>query len=299
MLEIKELKKNYGKKQVLKGITFKADRQVIGILGPNGAGKTTFLKIIAGLVNKTSGEIAYQNESGTLIMPEKVRIGYLPQSFGLIKNYTLYEHMEYFACIKGMEKAQWERNINYVLDMVHLGEMKDVKCGKLSGGMVRRAGIAQALLGNPEIVLLDEPTTGLDPEERIRFQNLINHFRKQSIIIISTHILDDVTRICDELLVMDKGKILYRGETIGLVSLAKDRVFVMTEVESMHWQEYGINITNFFNEKGSMVRFLYLGDSVYDNEKAEAVSPQIEDGYIYLLKKSGAEDDFTKYVVDD
>lgn len=325
-LEINNLKKNYGKKCVLDGITFKTDEQVIGLLGPNGAGKTTLLKILAGLLPCTAGEILFEKNSGKRVKPEKVRIGYLPQHFGLIKNYTLYEHMEYFACIKGMKKAEWGKEIDHILDMVHLGEMKHTKCGKLSGGMVRRAGIAQAFLGNPDIVLLDEPTTGLDPEERIRFQNLVSHFGRKCIVLVSTHILDDVARICNELLVMDKGNLLYRGKTSGLISLANDRVFVMTETESRHWQEYGINLKTsatgadfeedgvgkypggytlsqsadfeednvrkypggdtFGGESDNMVRFLYLRDGVYENDKAKKVNAQIEDGYMYLLKKS-------------
>lgn len=231
MLEIKNLKKTYGKKHVLNGITFKTDQQVIGILGPNGAGKTTLLKIIAGLIKSTDGELVYENRFGAKIMSEKIKIGYLPQNFGLIKSYTLYEHMEYFACMKGMDKKEWTKSIHDILEMVHLEEMKDVKCGKLSGGMVRRVGIAQALLGNPDIVLLDEPTTGLDPEERIRFQNLIHHFGKTCIILISTHILDDAAKICDELLIIDQGNVLYYGTAAELVVLAKKHVKLDSQIE--------------------------------------------------------------------
>lgn len=286
MLKIKDLYKNYGKKCVLNGVTLETEHQVLGVLGPNGAGKTTLMKIIAGLLKSTNGEVLYEDNAGECKTLEKVKIGYLPQTFGLIKNYTLYEHLEYFACIRGMKKEEWEKEIDQILDMVHLGEMKNVKCGKLSGGMIRRAGIAQAFLGNPDIVLLDEPTTGLDPEERIRFHNLITYFEKKCNIIISTHILSDITRVCEELLVIDKGSLLYHGETSGLLSLVDKRVFVMTETESQHWQEYGINISAFCGETDNMVRFLYMNDGVYENPKAKKVNAQIEDGYMYLLKKS-------------
>ncbi len=248
MLKVKKIEKNFGKKRVLNGITFAADRQVIGILGPNGAGKTTLLKIIAGITGSSGGEVIFEDNEGKQIPNKQIRIGYLPQNFGLIRNYTLYEHMEYFSCIKGVEKEKWKNNINYILDMVHLSDMKDVKCGKLSGGMVRRAGIVQAFLGNPYIILLDEPTTGLDPEERIRFQKLVNYFRNQCTIIISTHILDDAAKTCDELLVANNGDILYYGKTVGLKEMAKGRT--------------------------------------YDNTKADKAEPQVEDGYMYLLKKS-------------
>lgn len=286
MLKIKDLHKNYGKKCVLNDVTLETEHQVIGVLGPNGAGKTSLMKIIAGILKSTDGEVLYVDNAGKCKTLEKVKIGYLPQTFGLMKNYTLYEHLEYFACIRGMKKEEWEKEIDQILDMVHLGEMKNVKCGKLSGGMIRRAGIAQAFLGIPDIVLLDEPTTGLDPEERIRFHNLITYFGKKCNIIISTHILSDITRVCEELIVMDKGSLLYHGETSGLLSLADKRVFVMTETESQHWQEYGINISTFCGETDNMVRFLYMKDGVCENLKAKKVNAQIEDGYMYLLKKS-------------
>lgn len=286
MLKIKDLHKNYGKKCVLNGITLETKYPVIGVVGPNGAGKTTLMKIIAGLLKSTDGEVLYESNVGECKTLEKVKIGYLPQSFGMMKNYTLYEHLEYFACIRGMKKEEWEKEIDQMLDMVHLKEMKNEKCGKLSGGMIRRAGIAQAFLDVPDIVLLDEPTTGLDPEERIRFQDLITYFEKKCIIIISTHILSDIARVCEELLVMEKGSLLYHGETSGLISLVADRVFEMTETESQHWQEYGININTFCGEADDMVRFLYMKNGGYENPKAKKVNAQIEDGYMYLLKKS-------------
>lgn len=286
MLKVKQIEKKFGKKRVLNGITFTALQHVTGIIGPNGAGKTTLLRMIAGITNCSGGEIAFENSEGEQIANKQIRIGYLPQDFGLIRNYTLCEHMEYFACIMGMEKEKWKENIDHVLDMVHLNDQKDVKCGKLSGGMVRRAGIAQAFLGSPDIILLDEPATGLDPEERIRFQNLVNAFRNKCTIIISTHILDDVEQLCDELLVADNGDILYSGKAVGLIEKAEGRTYVMTQREADHWQEHGINMKYYCKEQKNMVRFLYLRDGSYENAKAEKVEPQVEDGYMYLLKKS-------------
>lgn len=293
MMEIVNLKKRYGKKDVLNGVSFQVDRQITGILGPNGAGKTTLLKIMAGLIRSTEGEIIYAKDLEVQDQRPEFRIGYLPQEFGLIKNYKLYEHMEYFACMKGIPREEWTDCIGEVLDGVNLSDAKDTKCGKLSGGMVRRAGIAQAFLGNPEVVLLDEPTAGLDPEERVRFQNFINHYKKKCAVVVSTHILDDVFKICDELLVLDKGKILYRGETKGLVSLAEDRVWLMSETESRHWQDYGVNVKTYCDEQENTVRFLYLGNGEYINPKAVKTDAQIDDGYLYLLK-SEKKNDFTK-----
>ena len=151
--------------------------------------------------------------------------------------------------------------------------------------MIRRAGIAQALLGMPDVILLDEPTVGLDPEERIRFQNTINNYKQKSTILVSTHILDDVEEICEEIIVLNKGKILYCGETNALAMLAKNRVFTMSKQESMHWQEYGINIKNYYENDTEKVRFLFLRDGEYNNPKAREEIANVEDGYMYLLKK--------------
>lgn len=247
MIEVENLKKTFRKKVVLNEIGFKTQGRIVGLLGPNGSGKTTLLRILAGIIKRYDGNIIFKDLSGNTINPKECKIGYLPQNFGMIKNYTLYEHLKYFACMKNIPYCDWEENIQEVLTSGHLGNVQNVKCGKLSGGMIRRAGIAQALLGMPDVILLDEPTVGLDPEERIRFQNTINNYKQKSTILVSIHILDDVEEICDEIIVLNKGKILYCGETNALAMLAKNRVFTMSKQESMHWQEYGINIKNYVN----------------------------------------------------
>ena len=285
MIEVENLKKTFRKKVVLYEIGFKTQGRIVGLLGPNGSGKTTLLRILAGIIKRYDGNIIFKNLSGNTINPKECKIGYLPQNFGMIKNYTLYEHLKYFACMKNIPNCDWEENIQEVLTSGHLGNVQNVKCGKLSGGMIRRAGIAQALLGMPDVILLDEPTVGLDPEERIRFQNTINNYKHKSTILVSTHILDDVEEICDEIIVLNKGKVLYCGETNALAMLAKNRVFTMSKQESMHWQEYGINIKNYYENDTEKVRFLYLRDGEYNNPKARKEIANVEDGYMYLLKK--------------
>lgn len=244
MVIVNGLVKNFRKKRVLSHVTFEIENQVLGVLGPNGSGKTTLFRILAGLLEKSDGEIKYSNWDGLPVSLKECQIGYLPQSFGLIKNYTLYEHMKYFACLKDIPKNEWEEAIQTALEAVHLIEMKDMKCGRLSGGMVRRAGIAQAIMGSPDLVLFDEPTAGLDPEERIRFQNTINASKGQYTIMISTHIINDIARVCDKTLVIKNGTVLYQGKTNRLASLARK----------------------------------------YDNTEAVSLETQIEDGYMYLLK---------------
>ena len=285
MIEVENLKKTFRKKVVLNEIGFKTQGRIVGLLGPNGSGKTTLLRILAGIIKRYDGNIIFKDLSGNTINPKECKIGYLPQNFGMIKNYTLYEHLKYFACMKNIPHCDWEENIQEVLTSGHLGNVQNVKCGKLSGGMIRRAGIAQALLGMPDVILLDEPTVGLDPEERIRFQNTINNYKQKSTILVSTHILDDVEEICDEIIVLNKGKILYCGETNALAMLAKNRVFTMSKQESMHWQEYGINVKNYYENDTEKVRFLFLRDGEYNNPKAREEIANVEDGYMYLLKK--------------
>lgn len=213
MMEIVNLKKRYGKKDVLNGVSFQVDRQITGILGPNGAGKTTLLKIMAGLIRSTEGEIIYTNDLEVQDQRPEFRIGYLPQEFGLIKNYKLYEHMEYFACMKGIPREEWADCIREVLDGVNLSDMKDTKCGKLSGGMVRRAGIAQAFLGNPEVVLLDEPTAGLDPKGRddILEQVAQLHARTGMTVILVSHSMEDIAKYVERIIVMNRGEKMLDG----------------------------------------------------------------------------------------
>ena len=175
MIEIKELEVEYKKKKVLKAVDLEVGTGVYGLLGPNGAGKTTLMRCITGILKPYSGEI---------ICMEK--IGYLPQKFGFYKQMTVFETLKFFATLKKVDELEQKEHIMECLKLVHLIERANDKMGTLSGGMVRRVGIAQALLGNPKVMIFDEPTAGLDPEERFRFRQLIRQIREGRCIIIST-----------------------------------------------------------------------------------------------------------------
>lgn len=216
MVEIKNLEKQYKGKCALDHISFVLDKQIVGLLGPNGAGKTTLMRILSGVEKETRGTVIYKKHDGKICALHEYQMGYLPQNFGLIKNYTLYEHMQYFACLKGIDKTCWKSEIEKVLSLVCLNSMAGVKCKKLSGGMVRRAGIAQALLGEPQLILFDEPTVGLDPEERMRFHDIIKNLKCDCTVMISTHIIEDIDKMCSDVIVMKEGKMLYYGKTEGL-----------------------------------------------------------------------------------
>lgn len=292
MIIVKELRKNYRKKCALKGVSFSVSQGVTGVLGPNGSGKTTLFRILAGILGRSGGEIYFQDKNGVAVSAEDFRIGYISQAFGLIPDYTLWEHMEYFACLKGIEKGEWRMEIEQALEAVHLSDEKRTKCRKLSGGMVRRAGIAQTLLGKPDLILLDEPTVGLDPEERLRFQDIIRERKVQCPVLLATHLIEDVMELCNQAFVLSKGELLFHDEIEKLALLAEGRVYLLPEEELARCKEHGMKVKNQYGEDSrQQVRFLRLDETKADGtsmesvfEMARPVPPQIEDGYLYLLR---------------
>lgn len=207
MIEINGIKKRFGKKEILKGISLKLGPCIYGLAGSNGAGKTTLLRILAGVMNADSGKITVQEGNGFT--------GYLPQKFGCFPELTVYEQLEYFACLKGIGGNGMESEIFRVLESVNMGGKEKVKCRKLSGGMVRRVGIAQALLGNPALLLLDEPTVGLDPEERKNFNQIIRKLEGESTVLLSSHLMEDIRSLCQRVIILESGEVR-EAETEGL-----------------------------------------------------------------------------------
>ncbi len=200
MISLRNVNKVFGKRYAVRNFTCELQPGCYGLLGANGAGKTTLLRCILGLHTVTDGEI---------IREKKEKIGYLPQKFGMFRELKVKDMMYYFAVAKEIPKKERDTEIERVLELVNLSQRKDEKVGNLSGGMQRRLGIAQAVLGNPDVVFLDEPTTGLDPEERARFKDMICRLKKENrIILISTHIVEDVESVCDRVLIMKEGSLL-------------------------------------------------------------------------------------------
>lgn len=215
MLTLERITKDYGSFRAVEDISIEFENGLYGMLAPNGAGKTTIIKMIVTLLYPTEGKIYYHgveiNEMGANY---RELIGYLPQEFGYYKNNTPVQYLEYLSILKGMEKKDAKVKIKQLLEQVGLGDVADKKMKKFSGGMLQRVGVAQAMLNDPKVLILDEPTAGLDPKERVKFRNIISALSKDRIVILSTHIVSDIESIANQV-IMIKDKHLHKMDTVA------------------------------------------------------------------------------------
>ena len=209
-LSVDRLSKQYKNKIAVDRVSFSLSEGVTGLLGANGAGKTTLMRMMTGILVPTSGEIT---ADGIAVQTEEYRslLGYLPQDFGYYPEFTAKEFIQYMAALKGLEKRHAKRKTDELLEVVGLSDVANKKIKTFSGGMKQRVGIAQAIVNDPKILILDEPTAGLDPKERVRFRNLIAEIGKNTIVLFSTHIVSDIDSIAKSLLMMRDGQIIYEG----------------------------------------------------------------------------------------
>lgn len=284
-LIINNLKKSYGSKEVLKGLSMEIDEGMFGLLGPNGAGKTTLMRILTTLVQKNEGYIKLNDIDIEDKKNIRKIIGYLPQDFSVYPSLSVYESMDYLAILSGMnDKNPRKKRIDFLLEKVNLQNHRDTKFKALSGGMKRRLGIAQAIVHNPEILIVDEPTAGLDPEERIRFRNLLRDFSEGRIVILSTHIVEDVEFTCENLAILNEGQILYKGKVSDLLDGAKG--FVWTA-------NIGRDKLDSIRNKYTIISTVSEGSSIklklISREKpfadAQPMDPSMEDAYMKLIKE--------------
>lgn len=210
-LVINRLSKQYKNKIAVDRISVKLQKGVYGLLGANGAGKTTLMRMICGILKPTSGTISFDGMDASKENYRSI-LGYLPQDFGYYPEFTGQDFLLYMAALKGLTKPQAKRKIRELLQLVSLQEVAQKKIKTYSGGMKQRLGIAQALLNEPKLLVLDEPTAGLDPKERVRFRNLIEELGKDSIVLLSTHIVSDIEHIADDILMMKQGQLIYNGK---------------------------------------------------------------------------------------
>ncbi len=224
-IKIRNLNQYYGKKQALRDVNLTIRTGMFGLLGRNGAGKTTLMKVIATLLPRSEGEVSVCGISTKNAREVRKIVGYLPQEFSMYPNMTVYEAMDYLGVLSGLSKAKRRQRIPDLLERVNLQDDQRKKVKALSGGMKRRLGIAQAILHNPKVLIVDEPTAGLDPEERVRFRNLLCEIAEERIVILSTHIVGDIEATCENIAVLDEGSVIYQGTVTDLISMTEGKVY--------------------------------------------------------------------------
>ena len=283
-LSLDRLTKQYGRKIAVDCVSTVLKPGVYGLLGANGAGKTTLLRMLCAVLEPTSGEVLV-NETEVVSMGADYRniIGYLPQDFGYYPGYTAMEFLMYIAALKGIPKRMAKRRAAELLEVVGLSQEAGKKIKTFSGGMKQRVGIAQALLNNPKIVILDEPTAGLDPKERVRFRNLLSDYAEDKIVILSTHIVSDIEAIADEVLLIKKGRFVMQGTVPELTRRADGKVWELSvsQEEARKWQEKA-TVANLRHEENRIVLRIVSDDRPGDN--AIPCEAALEDIYLYYFQ---------------
>lgn len=279
---IDNLSKRYGKKEAIKNLSLKIPSGMYGLLGRNGAGKTSLTQILAALSVPTNGDIWLNGVSMKETAKIREMVGYLPQDFSMYRSMTVLGAMDYLGLLSDIPKEIRKERIDELLEKVNLKDNAKTKIKALSGGMKRRLGIAQALLHNPQILIVDEPTAGLDPEERIRFRNLLSDFADDRIVLLSTHIASDIESICDGVAVLNDGKLIFHGSTEELIRQADGKVYLITASKELdrHIKEKYVCL-NMSNTRTG-IQYRILSDTP-PKEKGKIQSPTLEDGYMYLL----------------
>ncbi len=288
MLAIKQLSKTYANGvHALRGINLNIERGLFGLLGPNGAGKSSLMRTLATLQNADSGEVRF-NDVDVLNEPKRVRqlLGYLPQEFGLYPRVDAATLLDHFACLKGIDDAK-ERaeSVEALLRLTNLWEVRKQKLGTFSGGMKQRFGIAQAMLGRPQLIIVDEPTNGLDPAERRRFLNLLARIGEDAVVILSTHLVADVRELCAAMAVMDSGRVLTHGKPNAMVAAIEGQVW-QREIEPAALNNIGAGVTllsTHLNAGQTVARIQCKGPAPEGFVPAE---PNLEDVYFAALRKA-------------
>lgn len=284
ILEFNNLSKQYGSLKALSNFTYTFTPGVYGLLGPNGAGKSTLMNIVTDCIRADSGKICFDGTPITELGADfRKFVGFMPQHQGVYSSFTLERFLYYMAALKGIKKSEATEEIDRLISLVNLQDCKTKRLGGFSGGMKQRALIAQALLGNPKLVILDEPTAGLDPKERIRIRNLISEFAFDKIIIICTHVVSDIEFIAKEVLLLGKGEIICSGSPHKLCEFISDKVFEITSTADR------INeITSLFkvgniskDEKNIYVRI--ISDTPPSEFEFKQCKPELEDLYLYFF----------------
>ncbi|MGL5650978.1 MAG: ABC transporter ATP-binding protein [Paraclostridium sp.] len=284
-LEIVNLTKSYKYKNANENINLVLESGVYGLLGPNGAGKTTLMKQVATLKQPTSGKILYNGKDiNTLDENYRAIVGYLPQDFDAYKNFSAKDFLLYIGALKGMDKSMAKEKTDKLLKLVGLYEVRNKSISKFSGGMKRRVGIAQALLNDPKILILDEPTAGLDPQERARFRNLLSQIGKETIVILSTHIISDIESVAKETIMIKDGKVLLQGTHKEILDDMNGKVYSIkvkneSEVYAIQNKYKVVNI-----QRGvDVIELRVISGNSITGFDAKSIEPRFEDVYMFYF----------------
>ena len=283
MLSIRSLGKRYpGGTVGLSDFSLEAGEGVLGLLGPNGAGKSTLMAILATVTRPTSGTFFWEGKDAVADpLPLRRRLGYLPQDFGVYERLTAREFLLYLGRLKGLSGAELSRRVQQLLELTNLHGAANRRLGGYSGGMRQRVGIAQALLGDPKLVIVDEPTVGLDPEERVRFRNLLSEIAQNRVVILSTHIVSDVEAVASQIAVIRQGRLVSLTTPEELLKKATGRVFTaVVASESLAEAQHRVHVSNLIRRAdGVHVRFVANGNGA-TLPGARAIEPTLEDAYL-------------------
>jgi len=289
-LQFQNLSRRFGRKRAVDRLSVGLTHGVYGLLGPNGSGKTTLMRMMTGLLRPTSGRVLYNGqEIGKLGDAYRAKLGFLPQEFGFYRGFTGNDMLRYIAALKGLDEKETERQVRELSERVGLSsdDMKRLVSG-YSGGMRRRLGIAQALMDDPEILVLDEPTAGLDPQERVRFRNLISGIAASRLVLLSTHIISDIEFIAGDVLILRKGKLLLQAPPKEIVASVEGKVWtVEVKPEEVERFQKTCLIGNLRQiENGVELRI--VGDEAPDHPGAMPAEPTLEDVYLYYFREAAA-----------
>ena len=284
-VQIVDLVKDYGKFRALDQVSLHLSSGMFGLLGPNGAGKTTLMKLLTTLLRPTEGQITVDGhdvdaEPGYV----RQRLGYLPQEFGFYKSLNAYDLLDYVGTMKNLSRAQRREQVERVLEQVNLTKDAKRRVGGYSGGMKQRLGIAQALLGDPQLLVVDEPTAGLDPEERIRFRNLLARISGQRVVILSTHIVADIEASCTRVAVLNRGRLAFTGTPDELVARAQGKVWEIEIAPNEYEQiEQQYTVISSRTAGGQMALRVVADQSPFG--RGTALAAGLEDGYVAVMSK--------------
>ena len=285
-IEINDLSKVYrGGVQAINAIDMTIPGGMFGLLGPNGAGKTTLMRILAGILRPTNGSIhigQYDIDTERGRTSVKRMLGYLPQDLGMYPDLSAREFLDYVGILKGMDNRKARRQrVEELLETVSLTNVANRKLKTYSGGMKRRIGIAQALLNDPKLLIVDEPTAGLDPEERIRFRNLLSDLGGDRTVLLSTHIVEDIAQTCRNLAIMKSGKVVFQGTTAELVGETRGKVWIITTQGIK--PEGNFTVVSTLN-MGTTIQYRVVGE-LSPRAGAVPAEPSLEDSYVWLMRE--------------